>query len=139
MLISNREMESRGAACERSILTVSSTVGVHGNAGQANYAAAKAGLIGLTKAVAREWGQFRIRCNAVAFGFIDTRLTKAPESVAIGGEKVMLGIPGGVSEEVIRKSVPLRRMGTTADAAGAITLLCSPLASYITGQVRTCR
>ena len=129
-------MDARGAPRERSILAVSSTVGVHGNAGQANYAAAKAGLIGLAKAVAREWGQFGVRCNAVAFGFIDTRLTKAPERVRIGEEEVRLGIPGGVPAEVIRATVPLRRMGTTADAAGAITLLCSPLAGYITGQVR---
>ena len=130
-----REIADIGTPRPRSITIVSSTVGVHGNAGQANYSAAKSGAIGLAKTVAKEWGQFNIRCNAVAFGFVDTRLTKKPERTTIGGEEITLGIPGGVPDEVVKKTVPLRRMGTTGDAAGAIVLLSSPLASYITGQV----
>lgn len=119
--VAKREAAERasGAARPRSIALVSSTVGVHGNAGQANYAAAKSGVLGLAKAVAREWGQFNIRCNALAFGFIETRLTKKPERTTIGEEEITLGIPGGVSDEFVRGAVPLRRMGTAAEAAGS--------------------
>ena len=79
-----REKEERGRAQARKIVNVSSTTGTRGNAGQANYAAGKAGVVGLTKTLAKEWGQFNIQVNAVAFGFIETRLTQAKEA----GERV---------------------------------------------------
>src|SRR6185436_12227925 len=80
----------------RKIVNVSSISGTFGNAGQANYSAAKAGVVGLTKTLAKEWGQFKINVNAVAFGFVDTRLTQAKDddnTMEIAGEKVQLGIP----------------------------------------------
>jgi 3-oxoacyl-[acyl-carrier protein] reductase len=85
------EMEELGAAQPRSIINISSVSGTHGNGGQANYASGKSGVVGLTKTVAKEWGPFNIRCNAIAYGFIDTRLTRAKEgneAIVVGGEKV---------------------------------------------------
>src|SRR3712207_2510077 len=86
----------QGTEVFRKIVNVSSTSGTFGNPGQANYAAGKAGVVGLTKTLAKEWGQFKINVNAVAFGFVDTRLTQAKvddNKMEIGGEQVQLGIP----------------------------------------------
>ena len=91
-----KKEREEGREVFRKIVNVSSTSGTFGNAGQANYAAGKAGVVGLTKTVAKEWGQFKVNVNAVAFGFIETRLTdaKVDENVMeIDGEKVQLGIP----------------------------------------------
>lgn len=124
----------------RSIVNISSTSGLHGNAGQANYALAKAGVTGLTKAIAKEWGpQFAVRANTVAFGHIQTRLTAAKEGGAFvtapDGSKIALGIPQKQIES--RQSyadIPLGRPGTATEAASAVMAVCSPMFSYITGQ-----
>lgn len=133
------EMESQGAAQPRSIINISSTSGTHGNAGQANYATAKAGVVGLTKAVAKEWGPFNIRCNAIAYGLIDTRLTRpkeSGESIQVGGHQVPLGIPAADTYwQAVKAAIPLRRVGSAEDAAGAILMLAGPWSSYMTGQV----
>jgi 3-oxoacyl-[acyl-carrier protein] reductase len=103
------------------IVNLSSIVGLGGNAGQANYAAAKAGLIGLTKSVAKELGSRSITCNAVAPGYVLTELTSS-----------------SISEEMLKELIrmtPLRRPGTTAEIAAAVAFLCSPAASFITGEV----
>lgn len=120
----------------RCIINVSSTSGLHGNFGQANYATGKMGVVGLTKTIAKEWGAFGVRCNTVAFGYIDTRLTRAKEegaTIDVGGKEVALGIPdklrGGMT-----MMIPLGRPATPAEAAGGILLLASPYASYITGH-----
>jgi 3-oxoacyl-[acyl-carrier protein] reductase len=121
----------------RCIVNVSSTSGLHGNIGQVNYSTAKMGLVGMTKTIAREWGTFGIRCNAVAFGFIDTRLTRekeSSESIDVNGQQVQLGIPGKL-RETVSATIPLGRAGTVEEAAGAILFLASPLASYITGHI----
>ncbi|KAF9112122.1 hypothetical protein BGX27_003935 [Mortierella sp. AM989] len=126
----------------RSIINVSSTSGLHGNVGQANYATAKAGVIGLTKTVAKEWGSFGVRCNTVAFGHIETRLTAAKENgeaLIIDGQKIALGIPMGPKKELPPPSVmfadtPLKRAGHVDEAAGSILLLASPFASFISGH-----
>jgi len=128
----------------RNIVNISSTSGVHGNAGQANYALAKAGVVGLTKAIAKEWGpQFGVRANTIAFGHIATRLTAAKEEGAFittpDGEKVALGIPGAqkASKEqgaAAYKDIPLGRPGTATEAASTILAVCSPLFAYVTGQ-----
>ena len=103
------------------IVNISSIVGLGGNPGQANYAAAKAGLIGLTKSVAKELGSRNITCNAVAPGYVHTELTKS-----------------SITEEQIAELVkltPLRRQGTAAEIAAAVAFLCSPSAAFITGEV----
>ena len=120
----------------RCIVNVSSTSGLHGNIGQINYATAKMGVIGMTKTVAREWGMFGIRCNAVAFGFIDTRLTRPVDeghTMMIDGQPVTLGIPEQVREASFA-AIPMKRPGTAEEAAAGIILMASPLASYITGH-----
>lgn len=131
------EIDAGGAAAPRSVINISSTSGTHGNAGQANYAAGKAAVVGLTKTVAKEWGQFNIRANAIAFGLIDTRLTRGKdggESISVGGKAVKLGIPEGV-RQLAEMAAPLGRTGSARDAAGAILFLASPWSSYVTGQV----
>lgn len=120
----------------RAIVNVSSTSGLHGNTGQANYAAAKMGVIGFTKTIAKEWGSFGIRCNAVAFGFIETRLTQDKalnESVEVNGEKIALGIPSHL-RDMSMMVIPLGRAGTPEEAAGGVLFLASPLAGYVTGH-----
>jgi 3-oxoacyl-[acyl-carrier protein] reductase len=121
----------------RKIVNVSSISGTMGNAGQANYAAAKAGIVGLTKTLAKEWGQFKVNCNAVAFGFIDTRLTQAKDAsntMEIGGETVQLGIPEQV-RAMGAMFIALGRPGVPREAAGGVFFLCSPWSDYVHGQV----
>ncbi len=103
-----------------SIINMSSVVGVNGNAGQANYSASKAGMIGFTKSVAQELGSRNIRCNAIAPGFIETEMTHK--------------LPEDVRKEWI-KTIPLRRPGKPEDVANVATFLASELSSYVTGQV----
>jgi len=131
------EIKETGKARPRVVLNISSTTGVHGNSGQANYATAKSGIIGLTKTVAKEWGKFNIRCNAIAFGFIKTRLTgdsKNGESMKVGAKDVKLGIPGHIVGQ-FTKIVPLGRFGEPEEAAGTILMLASPFCSYVNGHV----
>lgn len=130
------ETEAGGPVEPRCIINVSSTTGLHGNIGQVNYATAKMGVVGLTKTIAKEWGAFGIRCNTVAFGFIDTRLTKPKEegaSIQVGEQEVALGIPDQM-RQMAPMRIPLGRVGTPEEAAGGILLLASPFASYITGH-----
>ena len=120
----------------RVIVNVSSTSGLHGNVGQANYAAAKMGIVGLTKTVAKEWGRFGVRCNAVAFGFIDTRMTRAKEegeAVDVAGQEIVQGIPETMRGRAFTAN-PLGRPGTAEEAAGGILMMASPLAGYVTGH-----
>jgi 3-oxoacyl-[acyl-carrier protein] reductase len=132
-----KKEREEGREVFRKIVNVSSISGTMGNAGQANYSSGKSAVVGLTKTLAKEWGQFKINVNAVAFGFIETRLTaaKTDENVAeIGGEKVQLGIP-----EQLRGMgamlIPLGRPGTPEEAAGGVFFLCTPWANYVHGQV----
>lgn len=90
--VGKQEMDDTGVAAPRSVINISSTSGTHGNAGQANYAAGKAAVVGLTKTVAKEWGPYNVRCNAIAYGLIDTRLTRPKdggEAIVIGGQQVI--------------------------------------------------
>lgn len=123
----------------RSIVNVSSSSGIHGNAGQANYAMAKAGVTGLTKTIAKEWGNgFGVRCNTVSFGRVETRLTGAKELgefiTTPDGSRVALGIPQAQKDATGLSDIPLQRGGTPREAASAILMLASPLASYVTGE-----
>jgi 3-oxoacyl-[acyl-carrier protein] reductase len=127
----------------RNIINISSTSGIHGNAGQANYAVAKAGVTGLTKTIAKEWGPaFGVRANTIAFGYITTRLTQAKEAGAVqvlpDGTKVALGIPGRgaptATGPAAHPDIPLGRPGTPSEAASSILAVASPLFGYVTGQ-----
>ena len=126
----------RGEEVFRKIINISSVSGTMGNAGQANYSAGKNAVVGLTKTLAKEWGQFKVNVNAVAFGFIETRLTAAKQednTMEVDGEKVQLGIPeqmGGMASMLI----PLGRPGTPEEAAGGVFFLCSPWSNYVHGQ-----
>jgi 3-oxoacyl-[acyl-carrier protein] reductase len=121
----------------RKVVNVTSISGTMGNAGQANYAAGKSAVIGLTKTLAKEWGQFKINVNAIAFGFIETRLTapKSENNVAeIAGEQIQLGISDQL-RGLGTMLIPLGRPGTPEEAAGGVFFLCSPWSNYVTGQV----
>lgn len=132
-----KKEREEGVEVFRKIVNVSSTSGTMGNAGQANYSAAKSAVVGLTKTLAKEWGQFKVNSNAVAFGFIDTRLTQSKDDankMVIDGEEVQLGIPDqlrGMSQMLI----PLGRPAAPEEAAGGIFFLCSPWSNYVHGQV----
>jgi len=131
-----KKEREEGKEVFRKIVNVSSISGTMGNAGQANYSAGKAGVVGMTKTLAKEWGQFKVNVNAVAFGFIETRLTaaKGDENVAeIGGEKVQLGIPEQM-RAMASMIIPLQRPGTPEEAAGGVFFLCSPWSNYVHGQ-----
>jgi 3-oxoacyl-[acyl-carrier protein] reductase len=122
----------------RKIVNVSSTSGMMGNAGQVNYSAAKMGVVGITKTLAKEWGQFKINVNAVAFGFVETRLTAAKEAgeemTSPTGEKIELGIPEQM-RQMASAIIPLGRPATPEEASGPVLFLSSPLANYMHGQV----
>jgi 3-oxoacyl-[acyl-carrier protein] reductase len=121
----------------RKIVNVSSTSGVFGNAGQANYSAGKLGVVGLTKTVAKEWGQFKVNVNAVAFGMIETRLTAAKEesgTIERDGEQIQLGIPEQM-RQMASMLIPLGRAATPEEAAAPVFFLASPYSNYVHGQV----
>jgi 3-oxoacyl-[acyl-carrier protein] reductase len=121
----------------RKIVNVTSISGTMGNAGQVNYSAAKAGVVGLTKTLAKEWGSFKINVNAVAFGFIETRLTQAKEAgeeIEVGGEKVELGIPEQ-TRAMAAMIIPLGRAAQPEEAAKPVLFLSSELSNYVHGQV----
>jgi 3-oxoacyl-[acyl-carrier protein] reductase len=125
----------------RKVVNISSISGLYGNVGQYNYAAAKAGVVGATKALSKEWGRYKVNVNCVAFGFIKTRLSESPAhsdaTVEIEGRKIKIG----VNEELIaaaERSIPLGRFGTPEEGAGAVYLLCLPESNYINGQTLVC-
>ena len=131
-----KKEKEAGEEVFRKIVNVSSISGTMGNAGQANYSSAKSAVVGLTKTLAKEWGQFKINVNAVAFGFVETRLTAAKEgaeTIERGGEKIQLGIPEQM-RQMASMLIPLGRGATPKEAAGGIFILCTPWANYIHGQ-----
>jgi 3-oxoacyl-[acyl-carrier protein] reductase len=133
-----RAEREAGLPHQRAVVNVSSINGTSGNPSQANYASAKAGLIGLTRSLAKEWGRYEVRVNAVAFGIIATRMvaTVAPGSAgaADGG---ISAVAARVLEQAEQRST-FQRAGTPEEAAGAIWLLCAPEAGYITGELLLC-
>ena len=132
-----KEKAELGAAKARKIINISSTSGTRGNPGQANYSAGKAGIIGLTKTLAREWGMFNIQVNAVAFGYIDTRLTQSEGEdnfTERDGNRIKLGIPEQM-RQMAPMLIPMGRPGTPQEAAGPLVFLASELSNYVSGQV----
>jgi len=131
-----KKEREEGVEVFRKIVNISSTSGTMGNAGQANYSSGKAAIVGLTKTVAKEWGQFKVNVNAVAFGFIDTRLTQAKvdeNTMEKDGEKIQLGIPEQM-RQMAAMMIPLGRPATPEEAAGGVFFLCSPWSNYVHGQ-----
>jgi 3-oxoacyl-[acyl-carrier protein] reductase len=126
-----KKEREEGQEVFRKLINVSSTSGTMGNAGQVNYSAAKMGVVGVTKTLAKEWGQFKINVNAVAFGFVETRLTAAKEA---GEEMTELGIPEQM-RAMASAIIPLGRPATPTEASGPVLFLASPLANYVHGQV----
>jgi 3-oxoacyl-[acyl-carrier protein] reductase len=124
----------------RKVVNVTSISGTQGNLGQSNYSSAKAGLVGLTKTLAREWGLFMVNVNAVAFGFVETRLTAASddsgETIDRDGHEIRLGIPQKV-RDTASTLIPLGRPATPEEAAGPIFFLCTPWSNFVHGQVLT--
>lgn len=125
----------------RKIVNISSVAGLFGNAGQTNYAVAKAGITGMTRTLAKEWGRMDTTVNCVAYGLIRTRLTEATadarSTATIDGRDIRIGVNPDVMEMMAR-SIPLGRAGTAEEAAGAVYLFCIPESDYVSGQVLMC-
>ncbi len=124
----------------RKVVNISSVAGLFGNAGQSNYSTAKAGVVGLTQTLAKEWGRMNVTVNCVAYGFIRTRLTStvAGESTAnIDGREIKVGINPDLMAS-LERSIPLGRGGTPDEAAGAVYLFCIPESDYVSGQTLMC-
>ncbi len=132
-----KEQAANGRANPRKVINVTSVSGVYGNAGQVNYSSAKAGVTGLTKTLAKEWGRYNVQVNCVCYGFIETRLTAPKESaekVVREGEEVQLGVPDQM-RQMAPLLIPLERPGTPEEAAGPVLFLASPLSNYVSGIV----
>lgn len=126
-----------GRTVYRKVINSSSISGTMGNPNQANYNAAKAAVIGLTKGLAKEWGAWNVNVNALAPGFIETRLTALTDdagSIAVGGRTISLGIAADHRRKGVEQ-VPLGRPGTPDEVARVVLALASPVSDYITGQV----
>lgn len=125
----------------RKVVNITSIAGTDGNPGQAGYSAGKAGIIGLTKTLAKEWGRYNVNVNAVGFGLIGTRLvqpiTDAGAKMQMHGHEIRLGIQPSLLDSV-KSACPLGRLGTPEEAAGAVLFFCSPLSDYVTGEVLIC-
>jgi len=132
-----KEAAANGRANPRKVVNITSVSGVYGNAGQVNYSTAKAGITGLTKTLAKEWGRYNVQVNCACFGFIETRLTAAKESaekIQRDGEEIALGVPDNM-RSMAAMTISLGRPGTPEEAAGPVLFLASPLANYVSGIV----
>lgn len=129
-----------GQRVMRKVVNITSISATDGNAGQAGYGAGKAGVIGLTKTLAKEWGRYNINVNAVGFGLIQTRMTQpltSKSKISVAGKDVPIGVQPAMLESMAA-ACPLGRLGTAEEAAGAVLFFCSPLSDYVTGEVLIC-
>lgn len=130
-----------GARVMRKVVNITSIAGTDGNAGQAGYSSGKAGVIGLTKTLAREWGRYNVNVNAVGFGLIDTRLVQPlgaeQATMEMHGKQIKIGVQQAMLDSV-KQACPLGRLGTPEEAAGAVLFFCSPLSDYVSGEVLIC-
>ena len=137
--LSKSEMDN-GVRNMRKVVNISSMAGVFGNVGQSNYSAAKSGIMGLTQALAKEWGRMNVTVNCVAFGLIKTRLTGSTAeggTTHIDGREIKVGVNPGLLS-MMEQTIPLGRGGTPDEAAGAVYLLCIPESDYVSGQTLMC-
>lgn len=125
----------------RKVVNISSVSGLGGNPGQVNYATAKAGIVGMTKTLAKEWGRYRVNVNCVAFGFIRTRMAQPLANdnplVAVAGREIKYGVQPALLENLEKNQIPLGRLGTPEEAADGVYLFCAPESNYISGQIVT--
>jgi 3-oxoacyl-[acyl-carrier protein] reductase len=126
----------------RKVVNISSIAGTQGNVGQANYSSAKAGLIGLTKTMAKEWGRLKVNVNCVAFAAIETRLTQGVpagevKNINVEGREIRIGVPAE-KLAAVAAMIPMGRMGTIDEGAGSIYMFCIPESDYVTGQTIIC-
>jgi 3-oxoacyl-[acyl-carrier protein] reductase len=134
----HRRETAEGRSVVRKVVNISSMSGTGGSPGQIAYATAKSAILGFTKTMSKEWGRYNVCVNCVAFGLIQTRLTRPSEDgaqlVAVGGNTVRMGLSRDVLSAV-NAGIPLGRPGTPEDAAGGVYLLCLPESDYISGQI----
>jgi 3-oxoacyl-[acyl-carrier protein] reductase len=132
---------AEGRRVMRKVVNITSIAGTDGNPGQVGYSSGKAGVIGLTKTLAKEWGRYNVNVNAVGFGLIQTRLVQDLNASGAGmemhGHQIRLGVQPSLLESV-KTACPLGRLGTPEEAAGAVLFFCSPLSDYVTGEVLIC-
>jgi len=132
---------AEGRPVMRKVVNITSIAGTDGNPGQAGYSSGKAGVIGLTRTMAKEWGRYNVNVNCVGFGLIETRLTQPltgeAASIDVKGHHIAVGVQPKVLEAV-KAVCPLGRTGTPDEAAGAVMFFCSPLSDYVTGEVLIC-
>jgi 3-oxoacyl-[acyl-carrier protein] reductase len=131
-----KQEKAAGRVVNRKIINVSSLAGMRGNSGQANYASAKAGVVGLSRALSKEWGPLNVQVNAVSYGWIDTRLTREKETgqtLERDGKAIAIGIPAAM-RNIMPMLIPMGRAGTPREAAGPLLFLASPLSDYVSGQ-----
>jgi 3-oxoacyl-[acyl-carrier protein] reductase len=123
----------------RKIVNISSVAGLGGNTGQVSYSSAKAGLVGMTKTMSKEWGRYKVNVNCVAFGFIKTRLTQPltgeGANIDVEGRKIAVGVQPAFIDAMEKQMIPLGRAGTPEEAADGVYLFCTPESNYISGQV----
>jgi 3-oxoacyl-[acyl-carrier protein] reductase len=131
---------AEGRRVMRKVVNITSISGVDGIAGQSGYGSGKAGIVGLTKVLAKEWGRYNVNVNAVGFGFIETRLVQplsAESEIDVKGRKIKVGVqPAAI--EAMKQQCPLGRLGTAEEAAGPVLFFCSPLSDYVSGEVLIC-
>jgi len=132
---------AEGRRVMRKVVNITSIAGTDGNPGQAGYSSGKAGVIGLTKTMAKEWGRYNVNVNAVGFGLIETRLTQpltqAGATIDVQGRQIAVGVQPKMLE-ALKGVCPLGRAGTPEEAAGAVLFFCSPLSDYVTAEVLIC-
>ena len=135
-----KQEKQAGVSVVRKVVNISSVAGLFGNAGQTNYSTAKAGIVGMTQTLAKEWGRMNVTVNCVAYGFIKTRLTVSADSDAtanIDGREIKVGVNPDLMA-AMERMIPLGRGGTPDEAAGAVYLLCIPESDYVSGQTLMC-
>ena len=130
-----------GKCVMRKVVNITSIAGTDGGSGQAGYSSGKAGVIGLTKTLAKEWGRYNVNVNAVAFGLIGTRLvsdiTSQDARIEMHGHEIKVGVQPAALE-ALKSRCPLGRLGSPEEAAGAFLFFCSPISDYVTGEVLIC-